>query len=329
MTHVLVLAEHQRGLLKHDVRGLLAAGAQIGEPTVVIVCRPGTDDELVRQLTELGVAKIFVVIDDNAESLLVTPLVAALETAISQEGEVAAVLVGNTLDAREAAARLTIRIDGAFLSDAVSVEYRDGEIVAIQQVFGGAYTVVSAARRGIPVVSLRGGSEVFSSSTTSPTIVRLPAPRDTALAAEISSRSAGSAPPVQRPALDRASIVVSGGRGLASREQFGLVEELADALGGAVGASRAAVDGGYCEHTKQVGQTGMTVSPDLYIAVGISGALQHLAGMQGAKTIVVINKDANAPIFEIADFGVIGDLFTVVPQLIDALASRRNQNSDR
>jgi electron transfer flavoprotein alpha subunit len=323
MSHVLVLVELAAGAPSGATGELLAAAAQLGEPAAVVV----GSVEVAPELGRLGAKTVFVAATDGADGLLVTPQVAALEAAVAASGDVAAVLVGNTLDAREVGARLAIRIDGAYQSDVVALDSSTGSAgssgpIVTQQAFGGSFTVTSVAARGIPVISLRPHSVEGAAPAAAGDVVQLDISTDSAPTTRVVARHE-QVEISERPDLQAADVVVSGGRGLGSKENFVLVEQLADVFGAAVGASRAAVDAGYTEHNTQVGQTGVTVSPNLYIALGISGAIQHRAGMQSAKTIVAINKDANAPIFDIADFGVVGDVFTVVPQLIEAVKARR------
>jgi electron transfer flavoprotein alpha subunit len=275
---------------------------------------PGTATKLADGLREYGAEKIYVAETDSAEFL--APEVGVLAALVERVDPVA-VLIATSADGKEIAGRLAVRTGSGWLNDVVAIN-GDG---ATHSVFGGAWSVQSKANTGHPVVTVRPGSvepEPAAGAGVEET-VDVPAAGRGATVVSREPVTTG-----ERPDLGEASVVVSGGRGVGSADQFTVVEALADSLGAAVGASRAAVDSGYYPHQFQVGQTGKTVSPQLYIALGISGAIQHRAGMQTSKTIVAVNKDADAPIFEIADFGVVGDLFTIAPQLQEEVARRRS-----
>jgi electron transfer flavoprotein alpha subunit len=318
MAEVLVLVDHLDGEVKKVTFELLTAAREIGSPSAVVVGAPGTASKLTEQLGAYGAEKVYVAESDDAASYLVTPQVDVLESLVSSVSP-AAVLVSASADGKEISGRLAARVSGGLLIDAIGV---DGDLTVTKSVFGGAFVVKTKATKGVPVISVRpGGLEaVAAQGAAAETAVEVPAV-DAAKATKITGRE-----PIvggDRPELTEASVVVSGGRGVGSAESFSVVEQLADALGAAVGASRAAVDSGYYPAQFQVGQTGKTVSPQLYIALGISGAIQHRAGMQTSKTIVAVNKDAEAPIFEIADYGIVGDLFKVAPQLTEEIQKRK------
>lgn len=320
MSEVLVLADYTDAGLRKVTGELLAAAARIGTPAAVVVGVPGTADRLAGELAAAGAAKVYAAESAEAATLLTVPAVAALQAAAAASSP-AAILLAATVDGREVAGRLAVRLDSGLVADAIDVEASGATVVATQSIFGGAYTVRSTVTRGVPIISVRANSIEGAAPAGAGEIVALHVPLDGVAAARVVASH--PEPSGDRPDLSAASIVVSGGRGVGSAENFAVIEALADALGGAVGASRAAVDSGYYPHQFQVGQTGTTVSPQLYIALGISGAIQHRAGMQTSKTIVAVNKDPEAPIFEISDFGVVGDLFNVAPQLTAAAATRK------
>ncbi|NIH82002.1 electron transfer flavoprotein subunit alpha/FixB family protein [Amycolatopsis viridis] len=318
MAEVLVLVDHLNGELKKTTLEALTAARELGEPSAVVVGAPGTAGKFKEQLGAYGAQKVYVAESEDAANYLVTPKVDALAKLVEQTSP-AAVLVTASAEGKEVSGRLAIRVGGGLVYDAVGVN-SDGTVE--QSIFGGAYSVKSKAQ-GLPIISVRPGAveAAQAEGAAAEETVELPAV-DAAKSAKIT----GVEPVVggDRPELTEATIVVSGGRGVGSAEKFEVVEKLADSLGAAVGASRAAVDSGYYPAQFQVGQTGKTVSPQLYVALGISGAIQHRAGMQTSKTIVAVNKDPEAPIFEIADFGVVGDLFNVAPQLTEEVTKRKS-----
>jgi electron transfer flavoprotein alpha subunit len=317
MAEVLVLVEHADGALKKVSSELITAARVLGEPAAVVVGKPGTADPLVDGLKAAGAAKIYVAESDTAENYLITPSVDVL-AALAESASPAAVLLAASADGKEIAGRLAARIGSGLLVDVVGVEAGPK---AIHSIFGGAFTVEAQANGDTPVITVRPGAVDAEPSDGAGEKVTVEVPEAAENAAKVTKREPAVAG--DRPELTEATIVVSGGRGVGSAEKFSVVEELADSLGAAVGASRAAVDSGYYPGQFQVGQTGKTVSPQLYIALGISGAIQHRAGMQTSKTIVAVNKDEEAPIFEIADYGVVGDLFKVAPQLTEAVKTRK------
>jgi electron transfer flavoprotein alpha subunit len=326
MGEVLVVVEAGRAVggaavgVKKVTLELLTLARELGTPSAVVLGGPGAAAGFTDRLAEYGAAKVYAAESEEIDAHLVAPKATVLAELVRRVSPVA-VLLAATQEGKEIAGRLAVKLDNGLLTDAIEVA-ADG--TATQVAFAGSTIVKSRVTRGLPLVTVRPNSvtPVPTASPSSPEVepleVALAATDRLARVVDRVAEQKGS-----RPELTEASVVVSGGRGVGNADNFKLVEELADLLGGAVGASRAAVDAGFYPHQFQVGQTGKTVSPQLYVALGISGAIQHRAGMQTSKTIVAVNKDGEAPIFELADFGVVGDLFKIVPQAADEIRNRR------
>ncbi|MET7934901.1 electron transfer flavoprotein subunit alpha/FixB family protein [Streptomyces sp. NPDC005322] len=319
MAEVLVYVDHVDGAVRKPTLELLTLARRVGEPVAVAL---GSGAEATAAtLAEYGAARVLTADAPEFADYLVVPKVDAVEAAY-QAVSPAAVLFPSSAESKEIAARLAVRIGSGIITDAVDLEAGDEGPVATQSVFAAAFTTKSRVTKGTPVITVKPNSAAPEAAAAAGAVEPLEVSfGDKATGTKVTSRTPRES--TGRPELTEAAIVVSGGRGVGGAENFPVVEALADSLGAAVGASRAAVDAGWYPHTNQVGQTGKSVSPQLYVAAGISGAIQHRAGMQTSKTIVAINKDAEAPIFDLVDYGVVGDLFEVVPQLTEEVKTRK------
>ena len=316
MSEVLVVVEHADGAVKKVTSELLTLARTLGEPSAVWI-GPGYTEAAAAVLGEFGAAKVYVA--DGAQYIdhPVAPRAEVLASLVAEHSP-SAVIIASSADGKETAGRLAIKINSGVITDAVGIS---AEGIATQSVFGGSTVVHSKVIKGTPIFTIRPNSTPPVPAAVTATRVDVSVPiSEVAMKAKVTGRTVAQKD--GRPYLSEAAIVVSGGRGVGAPEGFAVIEALADSLGAAVGASRAATDAGWYPHQYQVGQTGKTVSPQLYMANGISGAIQHRAGMQTSKTIVVVNKDPEAPLFELADFGIVGDLFQVVPQLTEEIKKR-------
>ncbi|WP_329624817.1 electron transfer flavoprotein subunit alpha/FixB family protein [Streptomyces sp. NBC_01255] len=319
MAEILVYVDHVDGAVRKPTLELLTLARRLGDPVAVALGNGAADTAAA--LAEHGAVKVLTADAPEFAEYLVVPKVDALQAAYEAVSP-AAVLVPSSAEGKEIAARLAVRIGSGIITDAVDLEAGDEGPVATQAAFAASFTTKSRVSKGTPVITVKPNSAPVEAAPAAGAVEALavsfgPLATGTKVTARTPRESTG------RPELTEAAIVVSGGRGVNGAENFAIIEALADSLGAAVGASRAAVDAGWYPHANQVGQTGKSVSPQLYIASGISGAIQHRAGMQTSKTIVAINKDAEAPIFDLVDYGVVGDLFDVVPQLTAEVQARK------
>ena len=317
MAEVLVLVDHVDGQIRKTTAELLTIARRLGEPSAVYV---GAGYEQAKEaLATYGAAKVYRAESADLVDYLVVPQAELLAQLVKQVSP-AAVLITSSPEGKEVAARLAVKVESGLITDAVDVQAGATGVATTQSVFAGSYTVDATVTKGTPIITVKPNS---AAPEQNPVEVIEELVDFTASDLGRSARITASQPREKtgRPELTEAAIVVSGGRGTAG--DFSKVEDFADSLGAAVGASRAAVDAGWYPHTSQVGQTGKQVSPQLYVACGISGAIQHRAGMQTSKTIIAVNKDEEAPIFELVDFGVVGDLFKVLPQATKAVITAK------
>ncbi|HVE76263.1 MAG TPA: electron transfer flavoprotein subunit alpha/FixB family protein [Actinomycetota bacterium] len=324
MSDVWVLLEHSDGTTTKVAHQLLtgarAIAAETGGQVVALFIGKGWATAKER-IAKFGAAKALVAESDEIGGYVASPQVEITARLIAEK-QPWGVLFASVPTGKEVATRVAARNGLGVLADAVNVTVQDGKPVCEYSAFGGSTLVKKTLKQGPYLICVKPNSFVAEESPAEVAEETVDASisedsKRVVLKERVEKEAGG------RPAVESAAIIISGGRGLGEPANFSVIEGLADQLGAAVGASRAAVDAGWYPHSNQVGQTGKTVSPQLYIAVGISGAIQHRAGMQTSKTIVAINKDAEAPIFQMVDFGVVGDLFDVVPKLTEEISKRK------
>ena len=321
MANVLAVTEQRGGALRRTSHELVWAGRQLadalgGTVDALVLGAPGVDAAGAK-LGAVGADRVLVA-EDAAFARYAPDGYAATVAAAAKAGGYGAVLVAATAAGKDLAPRIAARLDAPLASDVTGVGVEGGKVTATRPVYAGKAVQQLRLDAALAVISVRPNTFVPGSATKPGAVVKAAAVAE----ARVTVREVKAA---EQGKLDvaEASVVVSGGRGLKGPEHFALIENLAKAFGAAVGASRAVVDAGWRPHAEQVGQTGKTVSPQLYVAVGISGAIQHLAGMRTAKVIVAINKDKDAPIFQVADYGIVGDLFEIVPRLTEEIAKAK------
>ncbi|HET7201125.1 MAG TPA: FAD-binding protein [Burkholderiales bacterium] len=307
---VLVIAEHDNASLKAATLNTVAAAAQIGGDIVVLVAGSACAAAAKSAAAIAGVKKVLIADAPHYKDQLAEDL-AALAVALA--GAHTHVLAPATSFGKNVAPRIAALLDVAQVSDIVEVKSAD---TFVRPIYAGNALATVQSRDRIKVITVRTtGFDAVAASGGAAAVESAAASAETGLSSLVGRALTKS----ERPELTSARAIVSGGRGMGSGDNFKLLEPLADKLGAAMGASRAAVDAGFVPNDWQVGQTGKIVAPDLYIAVGISGAIQHLAGMKDSRVIVAINKDEEAPIFQVADYGIVGDLFQIVPELVKEL----------
>ncbi len=317
LSKIWVFAEATGGTVATITLEMLAKARTIAD-TVECVYGGADADAIAATLGAHGASAVHAT-GDLGGALPGAPVAGAMAAAITGGAAPDAILFGTTYDGRDVAGRLSVKLDAPVITNVVDLVERDGALCGVEPVFGGTQNVFTKNTSGKAQIFLvRPKSFAAEESGGSPAAVSSLAVPETS-SAKIVNRHVEEK---TGPSLDEAAIVVSGGRGLGDKEKYGMVEELAKALGAAPGASRAIVDAGWVPYSYQVGQTGKVVKPTVYIAAGISGATQHMVGMKGSKNIIAINKDAEAPIFSVADLGIVGDVHKVLPQLIEALKGR-------
>jgi electron transfer flavoprotein alpha subunit len=314
MSEVLIVAEQIDSHTSKPTLELLTLARRLGDPVAVVFGE--TDDAIAKTLGEYGATRVIFVADLSVTEYLVAPQAEALAQ-IAATVDPVAILISSTPEGKEIAGRLAVKLESGLITDATDIA---ADATTTQSVFAGNWTVTAAVTHGAPVVTVKPNAVTPELAPTEPVVAQAEVTiSDAARTARIVSSEPKEAS--GRPELTEAAVVVSGGRGTGGN--FAAIEELADLLGGAVGASRAAVDAGWYPYAYQIGQTGKTVSPQLYIAAGISGAIQHRAGMQTSKAIIAVNKDAEAPIFALADLGIVGDLHKVLGSVIAEIKQRK------